>query len=290
VKTNVLASAAQSTAATSFRLLLQTELGGRCARNPQYSLRAFARFLGIDHATFSQLLRGKRPLSERAIIKLGTRLGLDRPAIDRYVAFEARHRHEPATMASTRELGHSPSDTASVVTDWIHYAILELTRLHHFKPDSRWIARVLGITPDQVNLALSRLIRLGHLEMVNKSRWIDKSGDVTTNVGEFNRSAAERFAEQVRGRLRSALESAADGQCAHSSTTLAISTVRLPGVLERITRFRRELIALIEQDPIRDDVYQLEITFIPVTMLRHDKETSSGPTCDAVADPGQGPR
>jgi len=36
---------------TSFRLYLQSELARRCARNSQYSLRAFALHLDLDHST-----------------------------------------------------------------------------------------------------------------------------------------------------------------------------------------------------------------------------------------------
>jgi predicted enzyme related to lactoylglutathione lyase len=41
-----------------FRELLQRELAKRCAENPQFSLRAFAKALRIDHSTLSQILRG----------------------------------------------------------------------------------------------------------------------------------------------------------------------------------------------------------------------------------------
>ena len=157
------------------------------------------------------------------------------------------------------------NDAANVISDWYHYAILELTRLENFKPDSRWIARVLGITADEVNLALTRLTRLGLLEMADRHRWIDKSGDTTTTLAEFSQAAVERLSEQVRLLMLGAMEAARPGRLEHSSTTLALSTARLPSVLERIARFRRELTALLEQDPVLDDVYQLEISFFPVT-------------------------
>jgi uncharacterized protein (TIGR02147 family) len=290
VKTNLLAAVAQPTAATSFRLFLQEELGRRCARNRQYSLRAFARYLAIDHATCSQLLRGKRPLTARTILKLGARLGLDHAAIEDYLAHEARWGRESASATSLRQVEQLAEDTVSVIAQWHHYAILELTRLHNFEPDSRWIARVLGISTDQVNVALSRLIRLGLLEMADRRKWIDKSGDTTTSLSEFKHVAVRRFSEAAR-RLHSwAPESAAEGSCEHSTTTLALSTARLPKLFERISRLRHELVALTEGDTIRDDVYRLEIHFFPITNLHRDKEKTSGTTRDAVADPGEGPR
>ena len=65
----------------SFRTFLQAELARRCARSNQYSLRAFARFLELDHSTLSQLLRGKRRLTDRTIRRCGVRLGLDEDSI-----------------------------------------------------------------------------------------------------------------------------------------------------------------------------------------------------------------
>ena len=290
MKTNLLATAARPTESTCFRLFLQAELGRRCARNPQYSLRAFAKYLAVDHATISQILRGKRALTARTILRLGTRLDLDRPRIDRYVAQQAYWGSEDTSEATLIELQQLASDAASVISDWYHYAILELTRLHHFKPDTRWIARVLGIPADEVNLALSRLIRLGLLEMVDRKRWIDKSGDTTASLAEFSEAAVRHLSAQVRQVMLRAIGTASPGHCEHSSTTLALCTDRVPAVLERIARFRRELVALLENDSTRDDVYQLEINFFPLTTLERNEENTDGTTRDAVADPGEGSR
>ena len=287
VKTNLLATTPHPTPSTCFRLFLQAELGRRCDKNPQYSLRAFAKYLGIDHATISQLLRGKRSLTLRTILKSGTRLGLDRASIDDYVAHEAYWRHDSADEIAQGEIQQLANDAANVVADWYHYAILELTRLHNFRPNSRWIARVLGITTDEVNLAVSRLARLGLLEMADRDRWIDKSGNTTASLAGFNQATVQRLAEQVRLQMIAALGTMPAGAFEHSATTLALSTARLPLVLERIAGFRRELIAVLQEDAAPDDVYQLEINFFPVTNLRLDKENTSGATRDAVADPGQ---
>jgi uncharacterized protein (TIGR02147 family) len=287
VKTNLLTIDLQPTVANCFRLFLQSELGRRCANNPQYSMRAFAKYLGVDHASLSQLLRGKRALTGRTILKLGTRLGLDRHAVDGYVAREAiwaRNSEDEPSLIEVRQLA---DDTSAVISDWYHYAILELTRLHNFKPDSRWIARVLGITADDVNLALSRLLRLGLLEMVARDRWIDRSGNTTASLAEFNRAAVERLSEQVHRLMLKAIGTLPEGRYEHSSTTVALSTAQLPAVLERIARFRRELIALFDQGCVRDDVYQLEINLFPMTTLHRDKENNSGTTRNAVADPGE---
>ena len=102
-------------------------------------------------------------------------------------------------MSRVNEIQQLADDAARVIAEWYHYAILELTRLENIKPDSRWIARVLGITTDEVNLAVTRLLRLGLLEMAGRRQWIDKSGDTTASLAEFNRTAVQRLSSRCAG-------------------------------------------------------------------------------------------
>jgi len=155
----------------SFRERLQAELAQRCARNPRYSLRAFADYLGTDHATLSQMMRGKRPCTAASVRRLGARLGLNEPDIADYVAGLAL-----PVGGATAEVRHLAEDAASVITDWRAFAILELMRLKDFQTDVRWIARMLGVEPDSVNIALQHLLRLGFLRMESPDRWLDLTG------------------------------------------------------------------------------------------------------------------
>jgi uncharacterized protein (TIGR02147 family) len=286
VKTNTHAVVVRPTPATSFRLLLQAELGRRCASNPQYSLRAFAKFLALDHSTLSQLLRGKRRLTPRMIVKLGTRLGFHEDKLEAYCSHEQNAESLPMQPVNLSEIQRMAHDTAALVSEWYHYAILELTRLQDFRPDSRWIARVLGLTPDEVNIALARLTRLGLLEMVSRECWIDKSGDTTISLADFAQVSIDRLANQVRGLMLNALQAGAAATCLHTSTTLALPRARLPILHERIARFQKEMTALLNRDAICDDVFQLEISLFPVTTLSQSTETNHGTTRDAVADRG----
>jgi transcriptional regulator with XRE-family HTH domain len=131
---------------TDFRMFLRLELARRSAQNPRYSLRAFARHLGVDHSTLSQWMRGRRPLSARTIERLGARLRV--PARRLRVFVESRGRAGP------------------------EFAILDLVRREAFRPDSRWIAGELGITPDEANVAIQRLLRLDLLRMASPRRWV----------------------------------------------------------------------------------------------------------------------
>jgi transcriptional regulator with XRE-family HTH domain len=262
-------TSADSSAAPDFRRLLCAELARRCAGNPRYSLRAFAKGLGVDHATLSQLLRGRRTLTEAMIRRLARRLKLDEAAIQDHIAVAQRAEGAPREPGSLREVRQLTADAASLVQQWQHFAILELTRLDSFKPDSRWIARVLGISIDEVNIALQQLIRLNLLEMASPTRWVDRTGDAAITVEGLAHLAVQNLAQQTRHLAERALARPDPGLCDYSTTTVAVSTARLPDVIEHIARFRRELLAMLERDATRDDLYQLDISFYPVTSLQH---------------------
>ena len=120
------------------------------------------------------------------------RLGFAEDDRRRYVAALSR-----ANDLSGDEVAHLTQEAASVLAEWRHYAILELVRLDSFRAGSRWIARVLGIGVDEVNVAIQRLARLG-LPRMEGARWIDATGNRTASLGQFTRATVERLAEEVR--------------------------------------------------------------------------------------------
>jgi transcriptional regulator with XRE-family HTH domain len=124
----------------TFRAVLQSELDRRQAANARYSLRAFARFLAVDHSTLSQILRGKRRVTARKVRALGRKLRLAAPAIDEHCAVA----HESAILAAVQRPG--------------------------FRADSRWLATMAGIPLDDVNVTLQRLLRKRQLTM-ERRRW-----------------------------------------------------------------------------------------------------------------------
>jgi transcriptional regulator with XRE-family HTH domain len=260
-------TAASPTPDTSFRLFLQSELARRCARNAQYSLRAFALHLGIDHSTLSQWLRGRRAITARSIEMLGPKLGLSPLAIQQYVEHSGRE-DRPSLDAFLLT-----GETVSLIADWYHFAILELTRLDEFECDSRWIARVLDISVDEVNLAVQRMIRLDLLDMESADRWVDRWGDAVVSLESLPPGTLERRQDESRRLSNTAVRTVPVTVREHSSITLAINSARLPRAVELIARCRQQLLDLL-QDGAADDVYQLEIALFPITTFTREKEVA----------------
>jgi transcriptional regulator with XRE-family HTH domain len=271
-------TAASPTPDTSFRLFLQSELARRCARNAQYSMRAFAMHLDVDHSTLSQWLRGRRPLTARSIESLGRRLGLAEGAIQRYIDHSGRDEGPCSTTTLSPE-------TVALISDWYHFAMLELTRLSEFRADSRWIARVLDISVDEVNVALQRLIRLDLLDMAAVDQWIDRSGDATVSLETLGAATIQRREDQSRRLSVSAMRTVPIALREHSTITLAVNSEHLARAFELTARFRQQLIDLLRDGPA-DDVYQIEIAIFPVTTKK--RENPYAVPGGAVADSGEG--
>jgi uncharacterized protein (TIGR02147 family) len=177
--------------AVAFRSVLRAELLQRCRVNPSYSLRAFARSLSCDASSLSKILHGKRPLGPRTIQRFGKTLGLGESAIGQYIYEEkVKGAGSYLSVPKEREFHQLSLDTFEIVSDWHHYAILELLHVRRFRPNVGWIARSLGLGARDVELAVSRLKRVGLLKITDKGKWIELNGDRLTTTGSpFTASA-----------------------------------------------------------------------------------------------------
>jgi len=85
-----------------FRERLQRELENRRKKNARYSLRALAAFLGTDHSTLSQILRGERRVPVGRIRSWAGKLGIGKDEAAVYIA--AEHARDAQTAARQHHL------------------------------------------------------------------------------------------------------------------------------------------------------------------------------------------
>jgi transcriptional regulator with XRE-family HTH domain len=268
---------------SGFRAILQCELARRCAANAQYSLRAFAKSIRINHSSLSQIMRGKRRLTHETIRALANELGIAKADVEAFVAHQQRVGDDDGWDRHVRQL---QEEAMEVIAQWHHFAILELIRLESFRPDCRWIARVLDITVDEVNMALTRLLHLGLLEMVDQKTWLDLSENAYAQFDQLPAAVAQQLMTRINRLAKSG-----ENEQVLSSSTIAIDRKRLSVVSSYLEKARRDIAELLRSDGSPcDDVYQLDILLYPLTTLH--QENNDGSTSDAVSDhrqePGQG--
>lgn len=136
----------------NLRSFLQKDLAERCLRNPNYSVRAYAKDLLVSPASLSQILNNKRPLTQEMAERICTRLELS-PLDRKKLLSNGNHLQD-------KNIDFLEEDQFKAVSDWYHIAILELTQCEDFQNDSKWIAKRLGIHEALVKDAIERLLRL----------------------------------------------------------------------------------------------------------------------------------
>ncbi len=240
-----------------FRLWLQKQFTERCKRNARYSLRAFAKTLDLDASSLSQILSGKRKLSKKGIQNICDKLSASPKELQIFGLIEKKKNE---TDDEYLQVG---IDTFSVISDWYHYAILELTFVSGFKADPKWIAKKLSITVEESKSAVERLKRLGLLLEENGS--LIKSAVRITNNGTVNTSGAHKeLQKQVISKALIAVDEASQDEKDITSMTMAIDTKNLDKARILIQKFRRDLCELLEEGN-QEQVYNLGIQLYPIS-------------------------
>lgn len=237
--------------------LARAALAERCRKNPQYSMRAFARATGISHTVLSLVFSGKRKFSRSAIRKLSEFLELDPLQAEKLL-----QRKGPLKASEYQDLD---LDTFQLISEVYHYAILSALELPHAKFEAKWLAKSLSISVTQAKLAMERLQRLGLVEERDgKFRQTNRP----LNVGNAQSTVATRtFHKQLLAQARDAIETTSFEVRDMSSTTFAMDASQIPYAKQRIREFRRQLSAELEAMGAPNAVYHLTVQIFPVTPL-----------------------
>ena len=258
---------------THYADYLRQRLQERISANSRYSLRAFARDLGLNASKLSEVLNRKQGLSVESARKICAKLALSTEDTEYFCrlveASDARSKRQRlAAQTAIETLGRDESlrqiqdDTFKIISDWYHYALLSLTETSGFKSDAVWIAKRLGITKLEVEEAIKRLERLELLEVSGtkiKSTGVQlttASGLASESIRKFNRQVIEKSLQAI------ALQTVDEREI--GTLTTSIHTDDLPAIKDLVRRQRRELNQFImARNKIRkpNEVYCLATQF-----------------------------
>lgn len=243
-----------------FRLFLQQELVERCRKNPQYSLRAFAKSLGVVPSALSDMLNGRRTITAASIEKIGLALNLSLKEVERFKQSQGTSDEERFNL----KFQQITMDSFAVISDWYHYAILELMKVDGFISSSAWISKALGISRSEANTAIERLVRLGLIEVRDDGSWADVSAGFSTNIEPGLTSSANRkLQKQILENAISAIDEGPLELRNNTSMTMAVNPEDIPEAVKKITSFRRGLCKFLERNGRPTEVYQLAIALYP---------------------------
>ncbi|MGZ3653762.1 MAG: TIGR02147 family protein [Bdellovibrionota bacterium] len=240
--------------------ILRSEFSVRSHRNPRYSLRAFAKSLGVSHTLLSLAMSGRRPLSRKSALRIAERLELPPERAATLLSSEGR---KPVPHRLAAEFALIDLETFNLISDWIHYAILSLIETKGARFEAKWIARRLGLNEMQAKVAMDRLVSLDLVQEV-KGKWRRTHKPIkienqksTPNTRNFQRQLIEKALESLD---RDPIEIRD-----FSSITLPMHPRQIPYAKERIRQFRRELAAELRQKDSPKEVYNLTVQIYPIS-------------------------
>jgi uncharacterized protein (TIGR02147 family) len=154
-----------------------------------------------------------------------------------------------------------------MISDWVHMAILEMTKLADFQSDVLWITERLAfrLPVQTVEVAVQRLQRLGLLK-TEKGRWIKTQERLTTPKDFASESIREHHRQVLTNGTKALTEQSIDERV-FNSCAMTVKSSKLPEAKELIRKFRSEMAQLMECNE-GDETYQLTVGFFKLTQKK----------------------
>lgn len=241
--------------------ILKSELARKKVRNRGYSLRSYSRDLEVDASNLSKILAYRKSLGPALKKRLARKIGLTDQDLENLDVTDSGN----GQIADGDYRSHS-AETFAVVSGWQHYAILELFKMHDFKPYTAAIATRLGISKKVAAESLARLKSVGLLRAKPDGTLIpvDESSSSTLS-GPTSKAHRDQQREILEGAIEALIDVPIERR-SQSSMTMAIDTENLEEAKRLIKKFRRQMGRLLSQSDRLDAVYQLSISLYPVTI------------------------
>lgn len=251
-----------------YREQLKAAFQQRQRKNPAYSIRAFARDLGLQPSLLHEAMHYKKGLSGKAAKQIGERLNWNPWEVELFVARveveHSRSRFGRANAFATierlekqREYIPLKEDVFRSIKDWYHNAILELTYLGDFNSEPAWISARLGISKVEAEQAIERLLKLNLL--ARKNGRLEATEDYSRVDSEVPSDAIKRSHDQSLAKAKQALYFQALAKREFTSATLAFATSDLKEAKAAIRKFIGEFSDRFHKKSGGNSVYNLSL-------------------------------
>lgn len=264
-------------AETNYRRILRSQLEIRCRKNKRFSQNAFAKFLGLRPSRLTEILSGKQGLSLRWAREISKKLNFNYAEENHFCTLVlAEHSRSPVQRKAHSSLSRESAlkkteilsdDIFKIISQWHHFAILELLPLNAKNQDIEVLAAKLKISPSQVSEAVERLIKVGQLQR-KKNGLLIPCKDVTLTTNDIPSEALRSFQQEVLEKAQKSLHEDSIMERDISSVFFAVDTGQLAELKTELRNLRDRFAARAISNEKKDSIYCLNLNFFRLDTVK----------------------
>jgi uncharacterized protein (TIGR02147 family) len=240
---------------------LEAELRRRIQTNPNYSLRAFAQSLKLSPGALSDILKGHRGLGLKVTPRVAQALGLNKTEA-KHLVFLAQKGKLNGVQSAIENSKLAPKEERllseevfALVSEWYHFAILNLIDCKGFQWKATWIATRLGISRAQAKMAMDLLLRLNIVTRKNM-KYLANDSHITSET-DIPSHAIRKYHRQILEKAIYSLDSQELGERDISGVGFAFDTSKIQDLKKDIADFQDKILAKYSHGK-KTEVYFLE--------------------------------
>jgi uncharacterized protein (TIGR02147 family) len=212
----------------------------------------------VSVTSLAEVLAGKRGFSRKNAARIAERLCLSPDQARALV----RLPEKGFGPTEAYELFQIQEDVFRLVSDWYHFAILNLAKLKSNTADPKILATRLGISAIEVKSALEVLQRLGYLK-IEEGRLVRTTTPLFFNPADMP-SALRKFHKQNLRLAEIAIDRDPVERRYITSFTLPVDIRRIDEAKKSILNFQKKMVGFLE-DGEPSEVYAFVIQLFPLT-------------------------
>ena len=225
--------------------LLKNDFINRRDKNASYSLRAFARDLGIGPTSLSDFFQGKRLLSPRNAKAVCERLMLSPIEQDRVLGQKEKPKDGNERIFIQEE-------KLRLISEWYYMAILNIAHTENNNSQVDHISARLGVGTPEIEQALNDLENLGLIKRKDGKLIRTKNPIGTTQ--DIPSAAIKKMHRSLLTKALATLDATHVREREFGATVMAINPKKLPQAKALLHEFRDKLALCLEKGP-RKKVY-----------------------------------
>lgn len=254
--------------ATLTSQIFNQEFNKRKQRNPRYSLRAFAKDLGLHSGTLSSIMQGRRKVPLHMFEHLSEKIGALSEQREE-LRSELKRAKKTKVVFFKYDRVVDERVWSEIVSDGFYFTLLTLFLCKNFRSDPTWMAERLSVSPDRVKKALEFLVNAGFLKVENAAYKLQsRSHSTRDNIpSEAIKKAHEEILETAKKRLRSVPVTHRD----YFSIKIPADPQKIELARKEIRKFKKKMMGLLDS-PQANEVYELAIQLFPRTEIEVKEE------------------